>query len=260
MEKYLVFNFDGTWNGEDDDYPTNVRRFNTALGVSNSAQRSYYFEGPGNEEDNLIEHFLGGAFGIGCIEIRDTAYDVLRSMFEPGDKIVVTGFSRGAAIARMFCHVAAQDGFEIDFLGCWDTVFARLPFGKFQQESLFGDLHVSPKVKQACHAVALDEDRTSFTPNLMNDRDGIVEVWFKGNHGDVGGGYKDRGLADVTLHWMVREARAATSLQFAALPPMGMLNDPHREKKPLRRTKRYVGVKINDLWSGKIPLIYRYQD
>jgi uncharacterized protein (DUF2235 family) len=253
---YLIFNFDGTWNGHDDEYQTNVKKFHKA--VSTGDQHSFYFEGPGNDESNFISHYLGGAIGLGCRSIRDQALDVFDHNYTGCNQIAVIGFSRGAAIARMFCHKLAQKNIEVDFLGCFDTVFARLPFGRFQRDTLFGDLHVSPKVKYARHAVALDEDRASFEPNLMNARAGIKEVWFTGNHTDVGGGYKDGGLADVTLHWMAQEAVERGGLSFGTLPTKQPLNAPHRENMPGRRRRRRVGVKVNDKWSDRLPEIYEY--
>jgi hypothetical protein len=35
------------------------------------------------------------------------------------------------------------------------------------------------------------------------------QVWFPGVHSDVGGGYEDRQLADITLRWMVEGAETA---------------------------------------------------
>jgi hypothetical protein len=34
----------------------------------------------------------------------------------------------------------------------------------------------------------------------------VKQVWFEGCHSDVGGGYKDTGLSDTALLWMVAEA------------------------------------------------------
>jgi len=263
MSMTFVFNFDGTWNGNDDQWPTNVKKFHNALDMGGGKQRSYYYEGPGNDEDSTIEHYLGGMLGIGCREIRDNAYETLMSSYLLGDEIAVTGFSRGAAIARMFCYLICKEGINgyfpsIKFLGCWDTVFARLPFGRFQQETLFGDLHVASNVQCARHAVALNEDRRAFRPNLMNDRAGIKEVWFKGNHADVGGGYEDHGLSDITLAWMVREASTGDLLSFNYLPTPKEVNPPHREEGRVWRADRRVGVKVGDDWSEKKPNIYSY--
>ena len=204
--RWLIYNFDGTYNGRTDISATNVLRFHNAL--SGDRQVSFYYAGPGDEDENgLLGRFLGGTFGLGCYSIRDTALHAFDAIYCDGDRIAVTGFSRGAAIARMFAAELAKQGYDIDFLGVWDTVFARLPFGRFQKQALFGDLHVSPKVKRAFHALALNEDREAFAPNLMKPRAGIEQVWFPGNHADIGGGYEQRGYADVTLKWMCEAAQ-----------------------------------------------------
>ena len=36
----------------------------------------------------------------------------------------------------------------------------------------------------------------------------LEQLWFRGCHCDVGGGYADHGLADVTLEWMYKAAIA----------------------------------------------------
>jgi hypothetical protein len=36
----------------------------------------------------------------------------------------------------------------------------------------------------------------------------MEQVWFAGGHGDVGGGYADAGLADLSLEWMLQKSTA----------------------------------------------------
>lgn len=248
----LIFLFDGTWNGRDDEFPTNILQLHSALNKKD--QVSFYFTGPGNEdENNLIGELLGGAFGYGSWETRNNAVQILEAVYQPGDRIMALGFSRGAAIARMFC-AAIED--EVEFLGCFDTVGAYLPFGEFQQ-GLFHDLHVADNVKHAYHAVSIHEDRKTFEPNLMNKRDGIVEMWFRGVHSDIGGGLPDKGLADTCLLWMVDcLALHGVSASFNhRLQPD--LNGPIGDVGGFyRREKRRVGVKVNDKWSDLPATIY----
>jgi hypothetical protein len=49
-------------------------------------------------------------------------------------------------------------------------------------------------------------DRSGRPPIEWQD---VQEVWFAGNHADIGGGYTSdqRSPADVSLRWMVHEAR-----------------------------------------------------
>ncbi len=244
----LIFLFDGTRNGLDDEFPTNIRLMKHLLDVPN--QEVFYFEGPGNDESKWIDSFFGSVFGVGCIRIRDEALEVFKKEYVFGDKIIGIGFSRGGAENRMFCFELGKMGYEVDFMGCFDTVFARTPFGWFQQRTLFGDLHVHPKVKVARHAVAIDEDRGAFTPNLMNARDGVKEVWFTGNHADIGGGYEDRGLADITLKWMLSEGATHAGLTHLNPLPHHTPKPPHREAMPPMRQKRHIGVKVDGEWSG----------
>jgi hypothetical protein len=69
-------------------------------------------------------------------------------------------------------------------------------------------------------ALAIDERRGAFLPTLWTRRAGrgadkaarkqvLEQVWFAGCHSNVGGGYKDGGLSDISFLWMVAKARAA---------------------------------------------------
>lgn len=63
-----------------------------------------------------------------------------------------------------------------------------------------------------CHAMAMDERRSQFFPTPFdwprehNIRTRLEQVWFRGAHGDVGGGYADTGLSDIALGWMMDRA------------------------------------------------------
>ncbi|MCH8136814.1 MAG: DUF2235 domain-containing protein [Proteobacteria bacterium] len=251
-----VFCFDGTTNDWADARPTNVYRL--FRGLSTAPQRAYYFPGPGNEVTNgLWRRFSGSAFGAGSEAIVTRAYSRLSAGWRSGDRIAVIGFSRGAGIARRFCAKIDVDGVRgghpgVIFLGCFDTVHAMLPFGFWQQRSLFYDLHVSPCVAAAAHILALDEDRRAFVPNLMNRRKGVTEVWTRGRHTDIGGGDSD--LSDVALQWMIEQLAKAGIVAGVETHP-----DPSapigRSGGWWRRERRRVGVKVNDEWSDEAALI-----
>ena len=200
----LSFFFDGTcYDGTNpDEIPTNVWKM--SIGIEGAR---FYYPGPGDEDENWITRTMGAAFGLGVWATRDKALDALKAAYIPGDHIVVIGFSRGATTARTFANSVCEDNSYpgVAFLGCFDTVAAFMPFGPAQQ-SIFHDLHVSPKVEAAYHAVALDEDRAAFAPNLMNHRPGVTECWFRGVHCDIGGGFEETGLSDMALAWMVDNA------------------------------------------------------
>lgn len=246
----LLFFFDGTWNGRDDQHATNVRKLHDATRFGD--QVPLYFAGPGNEDENSwFGELMGGAVGYGSNAIRDMAIDTLKAAYRRGDRIAAIGFSRGATIARMFCAEANK---EIAFLGCFDTVGAYLPFGPSQQ-GLFHDLHVSPAVGRAAHAVALDETRKAFEPNLMNRRAGIAEVWFPGVHGDVGSGLAETGHSDSALRWMVDQMAAAgiqAEIETRPNPAAPIV----MSEGMLRHGPRRGGVKVDDEWSDLDPVLW----
>lgn len=131
---------------------------------------------------------------------------------------------------------------QIRFLGLWDTVAAYgLPIEEMTRgisRYLFPlelpDRSLDPKVQRACHALCLDDERTTFHPVLWDESDApgtdpaktnlrntadetISQVWFAGVHSNVGGGYPDDSLAYVSLNWMMAQA-AACGLRFKHAP------------------------------------------
>jgi hypothetical protein len=202
-------------------------------------QIAFYYSGVGNSiENSPVLDALGLATGLGADSIVDRAYlDIIR-VYRPGDRIFLFGFSRGAAIARLLARTIAQKGaprklwsirlfgrhwpiwksdskehnVPIAVLGCWDTVgafgvakkIAGIDFGRV---NAFKDLSVPDNVEQAYHLVALDEQRDSFAPTLMDPDpltpERIIEVWFSGDHSNVGGSWATDQLSDVTLDFML---------------------------------------------------------
>ena len=106
---------------------------------------------------------------------------------------------------------------KIKFLGVWDTVGALgIPVNhleplneKFYE---FHDTRLSKIVENAFHAVAIDEHRETFDVCLWNPdalpEQNLEQRWFVGAHCDVGGGYAERELSDITLGWMQDKAAA----------------------------------------------------
>ncbi|HID97828.1 MAG TPA: DUF2235 domain-containing protein [Thermodesulfobacteriaceae bacterium] len=110
---------------------------------------------------------------------------------------------------------------DIEFIGVWDTVDAYgFPIDEMAAvwdilvyPMHFPDLKLSKKVKKACHALSVDDERHTFQPLLWDesdeaDGDRIEQVWFPGVHSDVGGGYPRNSLSLVSLDWMLTRAEA----------------------------------------------------
>ena len=113
----------------------------------------------------------------------------------------------------------------------WDTVGALgIPvqsFGFFNRRFYeFHDTKLSSTVKNAFQALAIDEHRQEYEATLWSPserRDQRIEqAWFPGAHSNVGGGYPDDVLADVTLAWMFERARSCgLALDPQAKPVLG---------------------------------------
>ena len=104
----------------------------------------------------------------------------------------------------------------------------RLPGYSFRQtlhlaspKMRFYDLHLNNAVWYARHAMSIDENRADFarvpwggTHNKGPERpdeypDRLQQVWFAGNHSDIGGSYPENEarLSDISLEWMVHAAK-----------------------------------------------------
>jgi uncharacterized protein (DUF2235 family) len=94
------------------------------------------------------------------------------------------------------------------FIGVWDTVAALSKLRP--RPRLDGKLHKG--IRYAYHAVAVDERRLKFPPNLWVEKNidpnkqTVEQVWFAGVHSDVGGWYDERGLSNIALSWMLKHA------------------------------------------------------
>lgn len=100
---------------------------------------------------------------------------------------------------------------RIKAIAVWDTVGSLgIPpapvFGVrgSAKQWKFTNTHVSSKVENAFQALSLDEPRVAFRPALWERLDcnkvtNLKQVWFPGNHGDVGGGWYDQQMANISF-------------------------------------------------------------
>jgi hypothetical protein len=216
---------------------TNVHRFTEFYG----AEKAEYLEGVGTRFASL-GRIVGGGFGVGGKRRIRRMYRRLCERYHAGDtNIDIIGFSRGAAMALHFANVINTYGIRnpkgprswlrydtmlgwsiglpkpgasdpkppIRFLGLFDTVASfGLPIGwlrnrrtaRWQVETIPGI------VRRSFHAMAMDEVRAVFElvrPVREADHERHYELWFRGVHSNIGGGYPDRGLSDIALGWMM---------------------------------------------------------
>ncbi|MEE9433239.1 MAG: DUF2235 domain-containing protein [Sphingorhabdus sp.] len=108
--KRLIFCFDGTWNRIDSQNPTNVARIAQSVSRFDKhgiAQLIHYDEGVGTTK---WSKWTGGILGWGLKDNIIEAYHFLVLNYEPGDHIIVFGFSRGAFTARSFVGMIRNCG------------------------------------------------------------------------------------------------------------------------------------------------------
>ncbi len=249
MAKQIIICCDGTGNKFSVNN-TNVVCLYQRI-VRDKDQVSFYdpgigtFSFLGTKLGQKTGRLLGSALGYGIQQNLTDAYRYLMSNYEPGDKVFLFGFSRGAYTVRVLAGMLhkvgllqrggenqiayalemyiEQDNDDVaasykktysheckpHFVGVWDTVSSM--GAKFN--SKFLDASLNPDIKNAVHAVSIDEKRRKFPVLLWDEAkkktgQTLKQVWFAGVHSDVGGFYPERGLSDQSLIWMLEEAQA----------------------------------------------------
>ena len=109
-------------------------------------------------------------------------------------------------------------GVPIKAIGVWDTVgslgIPRVSWleriglqSRSMRQYSFYDTTINPMIENAFQALALDEQRQPFAPALWEKPRGsqtnLKQVWFPGVHSNIGGGYDDADLANISLAWMI---------------------------------------------------------
>jgi uncharacterized protein (DUF2235 family) len=115
---------------------------------------------------------------------------------------------------------------EITFLGVWDTVSGPYKKAELFKRFRFKDLHLDKSVRNGVHIVSIDETRDDFRPMLWekappntgqkqiqtpllrenessNTDQKQLQIWMPGVHSDIGGGYKNTVLANISLLAMI---------------------------------------------------------
>ncbi|MBP7865115.1 MAG: DUF2235 domain-containing protein [Acidobacteria bacterium] len=163
----------------------------------------------------------------------------------------------------------SRETLYINFLGVFDTVGALgapflTPLGWLLVKLSrcdFHDTQLSSIVQNACHALAIDEHRWPFRPTpLTPNINHIVgknfdERWFAGAHANIGGGYAQTGLSDLTLDWMVDKASSCVnpsgcglSFDWHGLNPtcrnLGVLEPPAKSQNFAYRLASILLVKL----------------
>ncbi|GAA61329.1 hypothetical protein P20652_3206 [Pseudoalteromonas sp. BSi20652] len=234
--KTLIFNFDGTGNEPRDAEQFSSDHFKEDVSISNilklhlllggkledspvtpfANQLSFYYQGIGTKGSRL-KRILNQALAPqsdDVASILNQALSDFKAHYQLGDTILLTGFSRGAALARRFAKCLEPLISNNVYVCVFDTV-ASIGLSKVSKATrgaehvIFENHTIANNITQALHCVALDEKRRAFEPTLMNHQSNITELWFAGAHSDIGGGYYRDGLADIclryALEWLIEQ-------------------------------------------------------
>lgn len=215
MTKNLVICCDGTGNQFEVDQ-TNVLKLHSALVIdSEHGQVAYYAPGVGTFSPKMaltrpgaaFSKLLGLSLGYGYRQTIANAYRFLMNHYEPGDRIFLFGFSRGAYAIRIIAamihgvgilcrgnhqlipyalaELELRKGRQLDFqrLGRFRKQFSRrLPekpdvfLGAWDTVSsiswaydylAYAFTASNPSLRVVRHAVAIDESRAFFAQNLF---------------------------------------------------------------------------------------------
>ncbi|MFI5384881.1 MAG: phospholipase effector Tle1 domain-containing protein [Fimbriimonadales bacterium] len=234
--KNIVLCFDGTgdWAAKD---TTNVMRIHQRL--DKDSQLVYYSGGIGTLGSPLAlsptrRMFLKLLDLAVATSLRDHALDAYTFLVEnhnPGDRIYLFGFSRGAFTARLLASLIHNFGLlesrnenltpylwqtisEFSSIGEFKSDAAKIKrdfarpedigiefiglfdtvssVGVFERFKVFPYTDKNDSVKHLRHAVSIDEQRNCFPDMLLiPDGNDVGEVWFPGVHRDIGGGGSD---------------------------------------------------------------------
>ena len=156
---------------------------------------------------------------------------------------------------------------KVRMAGLWDTVGAigtdaLKNAGAISQKSAMHNVRPTKAQQYGYHAAAIDEHRPMFDVTLWRAfvEEGKEEEkraiyakyyeqrWFVGAHSDVGGGYNDDRLPDLSLTWMQSKA-SSLGLAFNAMfaPPA----DAHLA--PVHDSYRKFAYGVLNLWAKILP-------
>ncbi|KAH8809512.1 hypothetical protein DL96DRAFT_1762112 [Flagelloscypha sp. PMI_526] len=229
-----------------DQFPTNVARIARSLAhraINKQRQIVFYQKGVGTESVFNGEPGTGSTWNPS--KIRE-AYTFIAQNYNDGDEIFLFGFSRGAYTARKVAGLIDRIGLlsmqnigsffhiwlellhdksptlppdtkspSIKAVAVFDTVNSvyQSPI-QYNDALSIKDTSFPETVAVGLHALSFHENRVHYLPTLWTIPKGglkpnqhMKQVWFPGDHADVGGGWDRHELSDISIAWMVGELK-----------------------------------------------------
>ncbi|ODV85423.1 hypothetical protein CANARDRAFT_221131, partial [[Candida] arabinofermentans NRRL YB-2248] len=170
-----------------------------------------------------------GLLNPGLEVMVSTAWTIYKKWEQSGQPV---GKAFTNTIAGDFKRTFCRDKVEIELMGLWDSVNSCGIF----RDRMFPFTSITYHVNHIRHAVSIDERRGKFKQNLFvphsytpsffnlsckdNDDDDevnltpistdLLELWFPGDHSDVGGGWpldlNGHSMANIPMNWILSSA------------------------------------------------------
>ncbi|KAK0232807.1 hypothetical protein IW262DRAFT_1259147 [Armillaria fumosa] len=128
----------------------------------------------------------------------------------------------------------------------------------------FPDKALGGHIERAYHALALNETRRDFdcakyerTHQGLSKGQILKQCWFGGCHSDIGGGYRDHDLADISLIWMAANVQDMLSLDMEYLRSVPSPVAPWGSQKPHKQVFTFSLTGLASLFFAterKLPL------
>ncbi|KAI9050104.1 hypothetical protein LZ554_006247 [Drepanopeziza brunnea f. sp. 'monogermtubi'] len=172
---------------------------------------------------------------------------------------------KGPDAARLYRQRLEKNGFTRHYdpdgskikthaVAVWDTVgalgipnislLAKFGLPHCTIEYKFFDTNLSGNIRHAFQALALDERRAPFKAAVWEREDrhrttvDLRQVWFPGAHSNVGGGYDDQEIANISLAWMMDQlASINVSFQDEYIDKIFIQNVRYYEDHPKQQSK-----------------------
>jgi uncharacterized protein (DUF2235 family) len=150
--------------------------------------------------------------------VRKVAGEAVRTLYTLGMPIRREALAEEKANIfrkKYFSKVGPEVGASAYMVGIWDAV-AAVGWQHIFPDWAY-DRHFAKDVRYARHLQSIDEGRSDFkrvawggsgtvlNPPRENEPEQFEQIWFAGNHADIGGSYPENEsrLSDITLSWMI---------------------------------------------------------
>ncbi|KAF8560320.1 hypothetical protein OG21DRAFT_1594239 [Imleria badia] len=136
--------------------------------------------------------------------------------------------------------------FSIKCVGVFDTVGSvglpeEITRKSPSTKSMFGfpNTELGEHIERAYQTLAINETRADFNCNKFEQTEGgrrkgqvLKQCWFIGEHSDIGGGWHDHDLSDLTLSWMIANIEDMLSVDLEYVRSLPDPVDPWGKQAP----------------------------